>query len=696
MSGIDAYTKLLLHANKLNNGTSHIFSAVGNAKLDTSDKKFGASSLKCDGSGDAITTPDSEDFYFGSSDFTIDFWYKPASISATYVLFSQHVGAVGSDYDIRCVSYGWNPGDIGLVVEENLPPYTNLVTFSTAGSVITAGAWNHVEFVRNGNTWYIFVNGVSQSLTLRGGSYSNAIPNFTNVLSVGGYPTGGGSLDGWMDEFRISKNIARHTTNFTPSTSQYTSDIYTGLLLHFDGANASTSFVDSSGGDESSLFTGNIDKEITFVGDAKISSLAAAFGQVAKPITFLGNAQLDTAQSKFGGSSLLLDGTGDYLTTPNTNNDFNFGTNDFTQEFFIRFNSITTVGDDNIVILDEYQDNTNRNLISFNAPSIGGNINKFVYSGVNTGINITASISVTTGVWYHFAVVRNSGVITLYQDGIALTLTDNTSPANNIPNLSSTLYIGTGFYSGSPYPQYLNGWLDEVRISKGIARYTSNFTPTTNQYLTDSFTKLLLHFKGVDAATTTEDSSATGSALSFDGTGDYLTIPDSDDWDFIGDFTVDCWVKLNSLSGNYYIIGNVDYFDAGSLGWGIVYQTAVYNIRFSMNYNGATWAVDINAVGAITDLNWHHVAVVRNGSAINLYVDGVSVASASYSGTPTSSNAIHVGKQPVNTPNYFSGSIDEVRISKGIARYTSNFTPSTSEYDATSSRLRKNQTIIIA
>ena len=215
----------------------------------------------------------------------------------------------------------------------------------------------------------------------------------------------------------------------------------------------------------------------------------------------------------------------------------------------------------------------------------------------------------------------------------------------------------------------------------------------------DSYTKSLLHFDGDDASTTFTDESGktwtaygdaqldttqkklgTASGL-FDGTGDYISTPDHDDWNFgSGNFTIDLWLYLNSLSGVQIPIGQRSdinnrwnlYFSFPSQGLGFYWKpTESYLFQGS----SAGWSAN----------TWYHVAVVRNGDEFKLYRDGVAVATQSLSGSlpDITDGALYIGG---TADGMFSGQIDEVRISKGIARWTSNFTPPTSAYGTSSTQ----------
>ena len=218
-------------------------------------------------------------------------------------------------------------------------------------------------------------------------------------------------------------------------------DSYTKLMLHMDGSDGSTTFTDSS--------------------------------LSPKTVTRYDNAQIDTAQSKFGGASGLFDGTGDYLTVPDSD-DWNFGTGDFTIDFWVR--TITLTLNQNIIGQRTTADTENLWFIRI-LPTTGKL--RFIgrYGNVDHAyIETVPGLSINT--WYHIAVVRASGTCKIYIDGVNDdTVTSN--DASNWPNVSTNLSIGIAYNS---FFEGLSGWLDEVRISKGIARWTSNFTPPTSAY----------------------------------------------------------------------------------------------------------------------------------------------------------------------------------------------------------------------
>jgi hypothetical protein len=215
-------------------------------------------------------------------------------------------------------------------------------------------------------------------------------------------------------------------------------DDNTVLLMHFDGSDVQTSAVDSSDFGHSCVFSGN--------------------------------AQLDTGQSKFGGASLQLDGSSGYVTLDG-GSDFAFGEIDFTIDFWVRIDS----SPGSHVMLESYPTGVSSG--AYYAIFIDTS-NRIRYTG--NGINL-ASSAVSAAQWYHVAAVRNSGTTTLYLNGVAQ---GSDSDGNDYLSSANRPLIGSS--GTSPGSNILDGWIDELRISKGIARWTSNFSPPSAAYSLDS------------------------------------------------------------------------------------------------------------------------------------------------------------------------------------------------------------------
>lgn len=199
----------------------------------------------------------------------------------------------------------------------------------------------------------------------------------------------------------------------------------------------------------------------------------------AHTLSFVGNAQLDTAQSKFGGSSLLLDGTGDAVLVDNSP-DFLFGDGEFTVEFFVRFNSISP----NPYLIGVYDVFGER---SWAIAKGAGGSGKWQFLASTGGFNgdstpIDAAATTVTGQWYHIAVDRDaSGVLRLYRDGVMLA---KATYADALHPSIGKLSIGCNTSNGSANAGFHDGWLEEIRVTKGEALYGSDsgFTVPTSAY----------------------------------------------------------------------------------------------------------------------------------------------------------------------------------------------------------------------
>jgi hypothetical protein len=225
----------------------------------------------------------------------------------------------------------------------------------------------------------------------------------------------------------------------------------------------------------------------------------------------------------------------------------------------------------------------------------------------------------------------------------------------------------------------------------------------------DSYTKLLIHSDDSDGSVAFNDTSVGGgyavtsygnthhevdqhkfgaTAIQFDGTGDYLTVPASDDWNLgSGDFTIDFWILTTSSVSYECALNRPSSSSFTSGNYALLYNQGTANGLM------AFWCADYSSSSAmlvattsIRDGGWHHIAVVRNGTSWKLYIDGTAEASRTSSlSIGTSAQALYIGNDRNFAPRDMAGYIDELRVSKGIARWTSDFTPPTEPYTATES-----------
>jgi hypothetical protein len=218
----------------------------------------------------------------------------------------------------------------------------------------------------------------------------------------------------------------------------------------------------------------------------------------------------------------------------------------------------------------------------------------------------------------------------------------------------------------------------------------------------DPTTKLLLKMNGTNGSTTftdetgkaitvngntkisTEQYKFNGSSGYFDGNNDLLTTPDNIDFKFGSDtFTIDTWIRTSA--GNGLIIGQM-----ASNGFGPTYSfmfiiNSEGKLQFIPNYAYYPSFNSIISNNAITDNQWHHVAIIRS-DVFKVYIDGVVDAPPLYMGPdfiiPNSTELIRIGGMG-GTENYvpFNGYMNYLRVTKGKALWTTNFTPPTTDAD---------------
>lgn len=223
-------------------GTEKTITAVGDAQHATDQYKIGSSSAKFDGTGDALRIAGNLPAITGTGSFTAECWFR--------------LNGSGTGHQ-RILNYGDSAGGSELINVDFYRPSSTLRCYaSTSGSSrnifsqtttshgISDNTWHHLAYVRNGTSFKVYIDG-SEKVS---GTSSSSIGTGTG-FAFGGYYNDGGSSNeyfyGHIDEMRIS-SVARYTGAFTPSTSAFTADADTVLLIHSDTSNGSTTFADSS------------------------------------------------------------------------------------------------------------------------------------------------------------------------------------------------------------------------------------------------------------------------------------------------------------------------------------------------------------------------------------------------------------------------------------------------------------------
>ena len=456
----DDNTKLLLHCDGTDGSTyfdddngvgRSAVGVVGNGSIaiDTAQSYFGGSSVLSTGSADSLLFDGS--LIPLSGDFTIESWVRFTGTASRKMLYSQYTTGTGRttmeiDGDEKAQFFCASQGSFSEADR------------ITSDSALSVDTWYHIAVVRDGSNFTMYIDGVAQADTI-----THSVNVQDQDFEIFGDDLGTHTDDVWQDEFRIS-DTARYTSGFTPSTTPFVNDSNTLLLLHMNGTDGSTLFLDDNGATRSRV-----------------------------GVTAVNQAQIDTAQSYFGGASALFDGASDYLVTgapviPSTG--------DFTIEFWVRMTDLDTA--------------------YFGGQFTGGSAGRFnmAYNNStdkfqvfwNTGGDVTTTTSTgySTNTWYHFAISRDGDNLRLFIDGALEATTTGISGATMHQD---EFWIGG--LNGQAF--WTSGNIDEFRISNN-ARYTAAFTPETTPFQNDANTLLLLHMDGTDGDTDFVDDNGKESA----------------------------------------------------------------------------------------------------------------------------------------------------------------------------------------
>lgn len=188
-----------------------VWTARGNAQIDTADFKFGTASLLLDGTGDYIDTPNSADFQVAALDFTYECWVKIAATGRIHTIFNKRDASSAEEHSFGIDSSNHLFASI----------YTGGAAIGSAvgTTALTTGVWYHVAFVRNGVSLMAFLDG---NLEATAGVSTTAAQTNTEVMKIGrdGFNTAR-DFQGWIDSVRITKAVARYTASFTAPTAEW-------------------------------------------------------------------------------------------------------------------------------------------------------------------------------------------------------------------------------------------------------------------------------------------------------------------------------------------------------------------------------------------------------------------------------------------------------------------------------------------
>ena len=575
-----------------------------------------------DGSDDDLSTISSANLTPGSGDFTLECWIFPTSwasagsyraICANPVSGGMFFGQLASGFGFRVLAVN----DVVYITTQ--PP---------------ANTWTHVAVSRSGTTTRLFINGALVSSATDTTTYvqDKLVIGNSNVAGTEDYA-------GYISNLRFVKGTAVYTASFVPPTAPLTAITNTQLLTC-----QSSRFVDNS----TNAFA------LTVTGTPSVQ----AFGPFAPALQW--------TPTVVGGSG-YFDGTGDYLLTPSTTT-LALGTSDFTYETW--FYPTATGGSKPIA----YNYTGSGGFVVY--WTAGNAVQLLLAAPSAWAVNFT-SAAMPLNAWMHIAVVRSGTTVYFFINGVLLSTTTGVSGSMGTVALQS----GTG---GDPTggeiisASYISG----TRLVKGTAVYTAAFTPPTTPPTAITNTILLLNYTNAgiydgkmannletvgNAQVATSPVKYGSGSMSFNGSSDYLYLPSNPALAMgTGNFTIECWAYFNQIK----LCALIDIATSGTAA----------RLAFVLYATGYL-ALDTNAspvttpAGTIVAGQWYHLALVRTGTGTNqttIYVNGVARGTGTVTNDFTFTTA-RVGNAFDN--QYMNGYIDDMRVTKGVARYYTNFTP---------------------
>jgi len=566
------------------------------------------------------TFPANSIFNFGTGDFTVECWlYLNAAPSGTPEIF--------------------NPGDFHLNFRSGttIAITNNSTVLSNVSNSIATRTWYHVAAVRASGYMTIYLNGVGNTPAANSNNFNTPAGGQIATQAGGSGPF----LNGYISNLRAIKGQALYTTNFSPpSISSLLPATVNTVLLTCQGPTSS----------DYSTFTNTV---------TNVGSIAA---RLISTTTFLTTPY---STSTVGGSIYFT--SLDTLIMPTTST-FVLGTGDFTIEAWI-YSTAFTSG----VIFD------GRNGVSGVAVVfyITGGVIKYFVNGTNV---ITSSASLLANTWYHVALVRSSGNSTIFLNGQQ---TGSTYADSNNFTLANSNYVGgrdnQGGNSGILY-------ISNFRLVKGWAAYTTTFSPSLAP-VTASLTGTSVVLNGSNfavydttgnsniqtisnSATITSSTVKFGSNSMFFNNGSYLNVISNTSTNFTigtGDFTAEMWIYPTNVTGSFYLM---------SIGSEATSRYNIYLVNGALTTN--LFGAGVNTLGGSIGTNaWAHIAVARQGSTIRGFINGVLQGTAETNSSAIGNNNIVKVGSDASGAATFQGYMSDVRLTKGIARYTGSFNTAT-------------------
>jgi len=571
-----------------------------------------------DGTGDYLTIPTNAALNIGAGNFTIEFWINPNANNnyGIFKLVGTGTTSNGPTFTSARKFAWWKDGSSEILLSTTIAEY---------------GFWYHVAYVRSGTSFKLYVNGISESTVTNSDSF-----NFSGWSLGRGYYDN--QMQGFLSNFRLT-NSAVYTANFTPPTSPLTTTVSSGTVQLLTCQ--SNAIKDTSANSFTITVNGNVSTQL-------FSPFAPVYS-AAEPT--IGGSAVFPGSSYVSGTSSICTAT------------------DFTMEFFGYF---PAAAPSSFVFVGQ----STGPLLTFDASF-------FPLYGRQGGFVLTGNIVVPVGQWVHLAYVRSGTTVSAYVNArFAGSATDannysasqswnfgggpGASPLPNGVSISNFRSVGSALYSGT------STTTDNFTIP--AAPFTSSTANTlllmsaTNAGIIDVSLKNNIQTIGNTKVSTSIYKYGSGS-INFDGTGDWITLPNGMQNQMQGgDFTAEGWVYITTLGSARGLISK----GTASTGWAIGVTSG--NV-LQASYTSTT----LSGTTLLVANTWYHFAMVRSGTAtgnIKIYLNGVLEATSATAITTdfNQTESMYVGADRVGGSPMI-GYMDDVRLTKGVARYTAAFTP---------------------
>lgn len=629
------------------------WTSSGGSALSNTKKKFGDTSVRLPGTGNSYVRGYGDTIKLGANDFCFECWWnKDDNTTQGYI---ATLGSINTSWRISAGSDGT------VTVYDTGAGWSDTVAYS-------ADTWYHFALTRDGNTMRAFQDGVQFA------TWTTSHTDTKLEKYIGSYYTGTNQFIGYVDEVTITRGDPVYTENFTPPTEVYADP---GMLDPYLGHVAFQQDFEVWGSDAYNVD----DQDQTWTAE--------------------GGAAASTTEKKWGSQAGELNGTdASFQAVSPTTEAYDAGLMDFTLEFWVRPKDVT----DTQYLCDFYS-------IDDIGIFLSGSTLRFQIDKATSG-DLYDGTTVAADTWYHVALTRKSGTFYGFVDGALIG-----SETATVTDYQGTKYFGRR--AGTAY--WFNGYFDDIRYTLGYCRYDAAFTvpdaPFPGFKRGDYAVVSLLHFDGTDghkplgtnAAADHIDEVAANNYRHADTGGWTATVFDNTELDTsqkqfgtsslwcdpegaggstarklqttgdnvnqrLGteDFTIECWARLYEAPDSFRML-----FD-----WGNTKIYGAHNATGKVTYRDDQTGTDALYTDGptLTTGQWYHIAFTRRDGTVYGFVDGTMYAS-------DTGGAVHDDTEPTkyisqynNTGYPWYGWIDEFRVTKGLARYTENFTPPTEAF----------------